>query len=362
MKWLPVILILPYLYLLLKIYRNLLKIKTFTVSTKSSAFVSVVVACRNGEKKLPSLLKYIADQDYPQNQFEVIIVNDNSTDNTYEVVSGFTGISNKTVLNNNGKGKKHAIRTGIDAAFGTLIITTDDDCRMGQSWISTIAAFYEVHKPAMIICPVRIESGNGFFRKFQELEFLSLQGITAGCAVSDDATMCNGANLAFTRKDYLDHTDNLQDEIGSGDDIFLLHSLKQDDKSEICWLESDKVMVTTASSPSVTSFFKQRRRWISKSKVYKDCYTILLGIVTFVTILLQISLLVASFFNPVFLWVLLVVFSLKSIPDFLILINTTVRYWKRSLIYWFLPVQVIYPFYVFGVFLYSVIWPEKQDY
>ncbi len=65
----------------------------------------------------------------------------------------------------------------------------------------------------MIICPVAIEAGKGFAGKFQELEFLSLQGITAGTATAGMSTMCNGANMAFTRKAYELHAANLHPEM-----------------------------------------------------------------------------------------------------------------------------------------------------
>ena len=158
----------------------------------------------------------------------------------------------------------------------------------------------KLNKPDMIICPVRIESVPGFFGRFQELEFISLQGITAGSACSGNATMCNGANLAFTSEVYLNHSDNLHDEINSGDDIFLLHSLKKGNRSKILWLESPDALITTESSPTFRSFMKQRSRWISKGKAYSDSYTIILGIVTFVTIILQIAYFITLLFNPVF--------------------------------------------------------------
>jgi len=226
MHWLPAILILPYLFLLFKIYRNLIKLKVFNVSYDPLTFVSVVVACRNEQNNINHLLESIASQDYPKELFEVIIVDDNSTDRTFESVSHFKGISNLITIKNNGSGKKEAIFTGIQISSGHLIITTDADCTMRSGWIRTIASFYETHRPEMIICPVQLESGKGFFRKFQEIEFLALQGITAGSALSSQATMCNGANLAFTRETYLKNVGNLHFEIASGDDIFLLHSLK----------------------------------------------------------------------------------------------------------------------------------------
>ena len=355
MHWLPVILILPYVFILLKIYRNLLRIKTFNVSTGPTTFVSVVVACRNEQGNLPLLLNSIAGQDYPKDLFEVIIVDDNSTDKTYEIASGFTGFGNIIAINNKGKGKKQAVRNGINASSGILIITTDADCRMGKRWIRTIAAFYEIHKPDMIICPVQIESGPGFFGRFQELEFLSLQGITAGSALSGKGTMCNGANLSFTREAYLNNMDNLHSEIASGDDIFLLHSLKKKVLSKILWLESPYAVVTAASSPTVGSFLKQRKRWISKVKAFNDRFTILLGIVTFVTIILEVSVLIGALIYPAFIAVFITLFLIKSIPDLMILMNTSGRYGKRELMNWFLPAQIVYPFYVLCVVCYSLI-------
>ena len=359
MYWLPAILILPYFVFLLILYRSLRNLKIFEVSKDPETFVSVVVACRNEQEALPGLLNCIATQRYPENLFEVIIVNDNSEDTTCEIAAGFKGISNILSINNRGEGKKQALRTGINAARGNLIITTDADCTMGKRWIRTIAAFYEMNKDDLIICPVQIESVPGFFGKLEELEFLSLQGITTGSALYKNPTMCNGANLAFTKEVYLTHSDKLHDEIKSGDDIFLLHSLKEENRSKISWLESPDIMVTTKSSSTLSSFLKQRSRWISKGKAYKDRYTIVLGIVTFVSVILQISYLLFSSIYPALIWVFLSVLVLKSIPDFLILRNTSGRYGRRKLMRWFLPAQLIYPFYVLSVVLYSLTFREN---
>jgi poly-beta-1,6-N-acetyl-D-glucosamine synthase len=359
MQWLPAILILPYLILLLKIYRSLHKADNFVVSENPSIFVSVIVACRNEEKNLPALLNNIDLQNFPKELYEVLIVNDNSTDYTFKIAAENSLTRNVKALNNKGIGKKQALRTGITEAKGNLIITTDADCRMGKNWIRTIAAFYEAKHPDMIICQVLLEPGRGIFGKFQELEFLSLQGITAGSALSRNATMCNGANLAFTKQAYLVHSDNLHDEISSGDDVFLLYSLKNSEQSDILWLESSGASVTAASSSTLLAFLRQRSRWISKGKAYKDYFTILLGIVTFIAICLQTGYFVGMLIVPSMIWIFLPLIILKSIPDLLILWNTTGRYAKRELMWWFLPVQLIYPFYVFSVLFNSLIFRER---
>jgi glycosyltransferase involved in cell wall biosynthesis len=359
MYWLPAILILPYFILFLRLYKSLIKIKPFNYSDNPVTFVSVIVASRNEQKHLPALLQAIALQNYSKDLFEVIVIDDHSTDNSFEIAAGFDGIRNIYTINNKGKGKKQALRTGIEVAQGKLIITIDADCHMGINWIRTIAAFYEKNRPDLIICPVQIESVPMIFGRFQELEFLSLQGITAGSALAEDATMCNGANLAFTREVYLNHCADLHDEINSGDDIFLLHSLKKEKTKKILWLESADAMMTTESSPTLTSFLRQRSRWLSKGKAYKDRSTIVLGIVTFMTIVLLLVCLAGSLINPRLFSVLIIIFILKSVPDFLILLNTSTRYERRSLMKWFLPAQLIYPFYVLSVVACSVIFRNQ---
>ena len=150
---------------------------------------------------LPLLLSDFADQNLNPDLFEIIIVIDNSLDSTFEVASGFGRIKNIKVMNSPGRGKKQAIRTGVEASAGSYIIVTDADCRVGNNWLKTIASFEAEYEPGMIICPVQLEDGSGFFHRFQELEFLSLQGITAGTVAGQDPVMCNGAALAFQKRD-----------------------------------------------------------------------------------------------------------------------------------------------------------------
>jgi poly-beta-1,6-N-acetyl-D-glucosamine synthase len=355
MLWLWVIPILPYFFLLLWIYRALLKIRYFNPTSTPSAFVSVIVACRNEQENLPMLLADLSAQDYPAELYEVIIVDDHSTDQTLVTAAG-KGISFRCqILQNTGIGKKDAIRTGINASSGKLIIMTDADCSMGPLWVKTIASFFEEINPDLIIGPVQLQNHPGIFGRFQELEYLSLQGITAGTSITGNPIMCNGANLAFRKDIYNEHVKNLRFELGSGDDVFLLHSIKKDVRSKICWLESADAVVTTATSPDIASFYRQRSRWISKWKAYDDRFTIITGIITFTAVMLQLILLVSALFIPALTEVFAVVFLIKSVPDFLILMNTTARYGKSNLMYWFFSLQVVYPLYVAGVALLTLI-------
>jgi glycosyltransferase involved in cell wall biosynthesis len=359
MQWLLLFILVPYLYLLLKTFVGLIKIRPYHPSGTPGVFLSVIVACRNEEKNIAALLSDIVAQTYNNDLFELIIVDDNSSDRTSDFLSEFREVKNLRVLKNTGSGKKSAIKTGVEACRGTIIVTTDADCRIGKEWLITIASFFSDHNPEMIICPVKMEGGRGFFQRFQELEFLSLQGVTAGTAVAGKPVMCNGANLVFTKDSYLKNSGNLHFELASGDDVFLLHSIMKG-PGKILWLESENAVVTTRCSQVSGSFLNQRARWVSKSGAYNDRYTQMLAIITFVTILLEWFLLIAGIFNSVFLLVLLAVFLLKSLPDFLILRNTAIRYKKKKLLWFFLPGQLIYPFYVISVLIYYFL--TKSEY
>ncbi len=143
MHWFLLIFSAPYFFLLLWLYSRLRKIKRYNPAHRTSdVMISVVIACRNESHNLKNILPDIAGQDYPPEMFEVVVVDDNSTDNTFENASGFTNIKNLKALKNKGEGKKMAITTGVNAASGELIITTDADCRMGKNWLITIASFY----------------------------------------------------------------------------------------------------------------------------------------------------------------------------------------------------------------------------
>ncbi len=360
MQWLLIILVLPYLFLLLRVYSGLKKLKPFKPETGGNQYISVVIACRNEQEYLPRLLNRLHDQTYPSGLFEVIIVDDNSSDNTFSIASTYAGIKNISVLKNNGSGKKAALETGINAAKGVLIVTTDADCTMQKEWLNTISSFSCISGNDMIVCPVMLDDGKSPPGRFAELEFLGLQGVTAGTLAQGDGIMCNGANLAFRKEVFLSNINNLHPEIPSGDDVFLLHSLKKSG-SKIEWLEAMEAAVTTVSPMSAGNFFRQRGRWISKAPAYRDINTIIIGIVTFVTILLQMLSPALAFIDITFLYIYVVTIIVKSIPDYLVLSITTKRYGKKKLMSWFIPSQIIYPYYVLISLFYGFLFQRRWN-
>ena len=120
MPWIITILIIPYLLMIFKIWTGLKKIVRYIPEKPGDFFVSVIIPCHNEEKLLPLLLESIAVQTYPPTRFEVIVVDDNSTDKTRECAESFSPTLNIKVLENRGNGKKEALRTGIATAGGEV--------------------------------------------------------------------------------------------------------------------------------------------------------------------------------------------------------------------------------------------------
>src|SRR6266498_2049396 len=91
--------------------------------------ISVIVPARNEEKNIAQLLKALEQQAYPKNLFEVIVVDDHSTDQTAEIVRQFPEARLLQLKDNDiNSYKKKAIEKGIDAARNPFIVTTDADC------------------------------------------------------------------------------------------------------------------------------------------------------------------------------------------------------------------------------------------
>jgi poly-beta-1,6-N-acetyl-D-glucosamine synthase len=172
------------------------------VNGTESRFISIVVAVRNEEKTLPVLMASLATQKYDRNEFEVILVNDQSTDQTLTTI---LDLKNKypelkiISITSSGIGKKRALTEGIQLAKGEIILTTDADCKLPPDWISGITASFG-STTSMVVGALKIDPDFSFFSELQALEFGSVMGSGISLLAWNAPVMCNGANLAFRKK------------------------------------------------------------------------------------------------------------------------------------------------------------------
>jgi cellulose synthase/poly-beta-1,6-N-acetylglucosamine synthase-like glycosyltransferase len=234
--------------------------------------VSVIIAARNEEKTLPVLLTALAAQTYPQRLFEVIVVDDFSTDNTWQVAKEFTNVQlTRPAADAARSSKKKAIETGVEKAKGNLMLITDADCLPAPEWIETMVSFYEQKEAAFIAAPVKFSYNQSLLQLFQALDFMTLQGITAASVQANIHTMCNGANLAYTKSAF-NSVGGFKgiDKVASGDDMLLMHKIWKENKKSVWYLKNKDAIVTTQPMKTWKEFLNQRRRWASKTAYYDD--------------------------------------------------------------------------------------------
>jgi cellulose synthase/poly-beta-1,6-N-acetylglucosamine synthase-like glycosyltransferase len=248
-------------------------IETFTISDQHpNTKISVIIAARNEEENIGELLASLEIQTYPNHLYEVIVVDDHSSDNTGSIAQSFAFVKLiKLEFDNINSYKKKAIETGIAAASGHLIVTTDADCIVNKNWLKTIAVFKEETNAVFIAAPVSMQCNSTLLQIFQSMDFMVLQGITAASVKKRIHNMCNGANLAYERKVFFEVNGFKDiDHIASGDDMLLMQKIAQHFPGRVSYLLSKDAIVTTKAANTWGEFFSQRIRWASKATNYND--------------------------------------------------------------------------------------------
>jgi poly-beta-1,6-N-acetyl-D-glucosamine synthase len=325
--------------------------------------VSVIVVVRNEEKNILHLLEDINRQSFPAKLLEVWLVDDHSTDRTAAIIASFRQQANYTLhlltladhIKTNlpeGNYKKRGIELAVSQACGELIVCTDGDCRVGSKWLDSIAGLYLQEKPELISGPVTFYKEKHLFEKLQTIEFASLIGSGAALLSLGVPAMCNGANLAFTRKAFL--------EVGgyahisgtaTGDDVFLLQKIHKAFPGKALFLKEQQAIVQTSAQPKLSDFVQQRKRWASKWNVYTDWRVSALAVfifaINFSVVVALLLLLTGNYPLRMFLIQIAVKFSV----EFVFLTSVLAFLKKLDFVKFIIPLQAIYVFYVsfFGI-------------
>ena len=332
--------------------------------------VSIIIPARNEELHIGHLLKDILTQYYPDELMEIIVVDDHSTDRTADIIQSFKGVqyldlsiyTGSEILNSY---KKKAIETAIQQSMGELIITTDADCRVGPYWLLSIVSYYEKFNSKLIAAPVDFSNDGSWFQTFQSIDFMTMQGITGAVASTHSATMCNGANLAYTRQAF-DTVNGFKgiDNIASGDDMLLMYKIEQRFPRKTNYIKCKESIVKTAPMENPSSFFNQRIRWASKASHFKDKrITFVLGLV-YAYNLSFLFLLLGSILNPYYLTVLLGSWTAKNCLELLLAIPVSQFFNKEKELLKFPILQFLHiPYIIFSGLLGAIgtyTWKERK--
>ncbi len=249
-----------------------------TVETDSVSLVSVVVAARNEGEQIEACLRGLAAQDYPTDRYEIVLVDDGSTDGTGTTATDVaTELSRDgarvTVLNGPSAygaqgSKKAALALGISRCGGEIVLTTDADCTVPNGWVRSMVTQFSAQTGAVIGFSQIGVPGTAapWLARWEGLDFLQLMTAAAGSCAQGHPMAASGQSLGFRRQAF--------DEVGgyagvrhrvSGDDVLLLQLIRRTGRWQIRFCGERQGRVVHPPSPGLRSLLSRRARWASNA-------------------------------------------------------------------------------------------------
>ncbi|GAB5522052.1 MAG: glycosyltransferase [Rhodothermales bacterium] len=310
--------------------------------------VSVLIPARDEVASIGACVRSILDGDYPHEALEVLVIDDQSTDGTADIVREVAAsypTARVDVLRvpagpSDLPRKKAALELGVAHATGEIILTTDADCNAPPGWVRRMASMF-TPEVGFVAGPVRYAPDGSAFERMQALEFLGLVGIGLGALGLKRPTISNAANVAYRRQAFLD-LGGYRDlhHIGPGDDHLLMHKFAYESEWQVRACPFPEATVVTAPAPDLPTFIHQRRRWASVTIHYTQVGLIVVCVLFYLFFLSLILGLVALPFIPALGPGLLAGWGLKLAAEWSLLSVACKHFGQRRLLWYFLPAQL----------------------
>jgi len=239
---------------------------------KAQPFTTVLIAARNEEATLPNLINALLNQTYLSELYEIIVINDGSSDRTSEIINELASkdprirLVNVQGIEKGLTAKKNALHQGIKHSRGEIILSIDADCHVLPTWIETIISYF-TPDTGMVIGFSQLGLKNEkrpIFEKLQALDFLSLMAAAQGSSNFQYPLAASGQNLAYRRKTF-EEAGGFS-EIGhrvSGDDVLLLQIIRKKTSWKIRFAPSEDCFNSSEPQKTFSDLLHQRIRWAS---------------------------------------------------------------------------------------------------
>ncbi|WP_223583855.1 glycosyltransferase [Sphingobacterium sp. GVS05A] len=342
--------LLAQLYYILFVYSKLSRYQIETNQTETDLPpLSVIICAHNEQDNLREFLPSILNQDYAN--FEVIVVNDFSTDETPWVLQEFdeqyahlkiVDIKEHIRLKH---GKKFAVSMGIKASKYETLVFTDADCApQSDQWLKEVASAFRPETEIVL-------GYSPYFKKRGLLNLL-IRFETSHTAMSylsyalkGDAYMGVGRNMAykkdlfFRNKGFAAHM-----HIKSGDDDLFVNQNATAINVNIALASA--AIVYSAPKTTWKSYYKQKARHSGASTIYKKRHQRMLGTQLVSAVLFYLTLIAATIAFPAFWYVPLTAYLLRLFTQWAVFTSIYKKLEVKELIWWLPLVDFIYYFYI----------------
>ncbi|HID20313.1 MAG TPA: glycosyltransferase [Methanophagales archaeon] len=342
-----------YILIAISILIGTLRVKAISKIKKTYPFVSVLVPARNEEENIGECLTSLIQQVYPKDRYEIVVVNDRSTDNTCDIIKNFEGqyanviCLNVETLPEGMVGKQHAVKRGLEFCNGEIILNTDADCILPPMWISRIVDSFDEQTGFVVGMVTTVEKGQraSFFGKLQAIDLIYLMNFAIGCIGWGKPTSCIGNNIAY-RKQLLEDIGGY-DSLGytMTEDAALIQAVRKKTNWKVDVALHKDAVITTKPVDKLRPFYRQRSRWILGGRDTQTKTIFFLQMALWFNLAL-IALFPISFFVNIRLpMIVFGAFIVKLLIDFILCFSLSRRIKRLDLLKCMLPYEAFLIFY-----------------
>ncbi len=239
--------------------------KSYHFDRETYPQVSVLVAARNEEQNIESCLRGLLSVDYPKEKMEILVGNDDSTDNTLHIARALAKEDNrikvfdiKTILGQ-ARGKANVLAHLANQARGEFYFISDADTRVQTGWINNL--LYAAHRNVGMISGVTVVGGETLWARLQNMEWLNAFGMLKVITDFNVPVTGIGNNMMITREAY--------EKVGGYENIpfsivedFQLTKAMLGAGFKVINLINVQVLATTKAVSELKGIFNQRKRWM----------------------------------------------------------------------------------------------------
>lgn len=321
---------------------------------KPETQVSIIIPFRNESAHLKSSVEHVLHNQYPKKLFEVIAVNDHSSDDSVDQILSI-GSSKVKIINLSDhpsqEGKKAAIAQGVQEASGKLIITLDADCTVGKKWLRTIVSYYEYNQKEMLVGMVSLEGNRNVLEYCQIMDTCGTMGLHAAGIHNSTHFLANGANFIFEKalfEKLQPHDQNK--EFASGDDVFFVNQVAAIDPDKIGFLKAKPSVVHSSAIQNWSVLWQQRKRWAGKHSSYaKGIYKWMTASIWLLCFSIVLNILLIPITGGLSFFIVLSQLLIKGIMDYLFLQNMCTYFDRREVLRLFIPAFFVQTLYLFVI-------------
>jgi cellulose synthase/poly-beta-1,6-N-acetylglucosamine synthase-like glycosyltransferase len=341
------------------LFISLVSLRTANKNKSEALPISIIIAARNEEKNIPVLIRSLNEQNYPKDKYEVIIVDDNSADNTLEVIKRNIpqGLNLKYYSirpeEKELPAKKGVLIYAVKKTNFPYILVTDADCRPSKNWLRSFSSkFSEGYDVLFGAAP--FFKRDGLINKISRFENLRSGILTFAAAELKFPYSAAARSFGYTRTAYdkLNGYHSVSDAIAGDDDLFIREAVKAG--MEIGTVVDADSFVYSETASSLPDYLKQKARHLSVSGKYLFAHQLILGAWHGLNLAALLFILL-SFVSPIFLLLPLV----KIICDTFLAVSSQKKFGYNFRLYEILYLQFIYEIFIIINYINGVLKPVK---